>query len=325
MGLRRSSIFPVIFSTLATILVLVSAQQAQSQAARTIKVVVPFPPGGGADTLARLLGEQIGRAQGLTVVVENRPGAGSIIGTEAVLRAAPDGNTLLIIGSSMVINPHLRKVNYDGPASFEPICDLVVLPEIIVVNSSSPYRTLADLIRAARAKPGELTAASTPATVMQIAFEMLKREADVKITFVPYPGDAPAINALLGEHVSAALVTYPPTAEQVKAGKLRALASLLPTRIETLPDVPAIAEAGYKAAEVEAWYGLFAPLGTPKETIVQLAGWFTAALQAREVKPKLAKLGLFPAGTCGADFAASLRKQYDLYGRVIREANIKAE
>src|SRR5439155_355407 len=173
------------------------------------RIVVPFPAGGSADILARLLGEQISKAQGPTVLVENRPGGGASIAYEAVARAAPDGNTLVINGNSLVINPLLRKVNYDPLTSFEPVCHLVSSPQVIVVNSASPYRTLTELFDAARAKPGELSLASVgPATTQHIGFEQLKRLAKVDLTYVPYPGGAPATNALLGGHVTAVLENY---------------------------------------------------------------------------------------------------------------------
>src|SRR3989442_109056 len=175
-------------AALASALVLSLTGGVWSQAARTIKLVVPVPPGGGFDTLARLMAEQIGRAQGLTMIVENRPGAGTAIATETVSRAAPDGNTLLFVAPAFVVNPHLRKLNYD-PLSFEPICQLVTSPQIIVVNGASPYRTLADLLSAARIRPGELTMASVgPAGANHIAVEKLKRAANVDVTYVPYSG-----------------------------------------------------------------------------------------------------------------------------------------
>jgi tripartite-type tricarboxylate transporter receptor subunit TctC len=299
---------------------------ALSQSSRTIKIVVPFAPGGAADTLARLLAEQISRAQVLPVVVENRPGAGSVIGTKAVSRATPDGNTVLMIGNSFVINPNLKKVNFDPLISFEPICDLVSSPNVIVVNSASPYRTLSDLLGAARMKPGELTLASTaPATSQHIAFELLKRAANVDITHVPFAGAAPAVTALLGEHVTSVLADYAAVAEQLNAGKLRALATTSRMRAEPLPNVPTVAESGYTGYEANSWQGLVAPANTPKETVSQLAGWFTTAMQVPEVKAKLVVQGLYPAGICGADFGAFLRKQYADYGRAIREANIKVE
>jgi tripartite-type tricarboxylate transporter receptor subunit TctC len=154
---------------------------------------------------------------------------------------------------------------------------------------------------------------------------MLRRAAKVDMTFVPYPGGAPAITALLGDHVTAVLTDYAGVAEQLKVGRLRALATASPTRVELLPDVPTVAESGYKDYEVDLWFGLVAPAKTPKDAVSRLAGWFTAALQVPEVKAKLFAQGLYPVGMCGADFGAYLRKQFDEYGRIIREANIKAE
>ena len=228
--------------------------------------------------------------------------------------------------SDFLVSPHLRKLNYDPLTSFEPICNLVSYPTVIAVNSVSPYRTLADLLNAARAKPGELALASIgPATVYQIAIESLKRAAKVDMTFVPYPGGAPALNALLGEHVTSLFLSYSTMAEQLKAGKLRALATWSRTRIESLPELPTVAESGYKDYEMDEWNGVLAPARTPKNAVSQLADRFTAALQAPEVKRKLVAQGLYPVGMCGADFGALLRKQYDDFGRVIRETNIKAE
>jgi tripartite-type tricarboxylate transporter receptor subunit TctC len=264
--------------------------------------------------------------QGPTIVVENRPGAGSVVGTDAVSRAAPDGNTVLLYSKESVINPHLHKVNYDPLTSFEPICRLVTSPTVYSVNSASPYRTLADLIEAARAKPGSLTlAASGPASPFQIGFEVLKRAAAVNMTFVPFPGAAPAVTALLGGHVTSTLTTYTSVAEHVKAGKLRALVTGSRARIEALPDVPTVQELGYRDYELDIWYGLVAPARTPQQAISQLADWFTAATQVPEVRVKLAVQGLDPAAMCGPDFGALLRKQYSDYGRIIREANITAE
>jgi tripartite-type tricarboxylate transporter receptor subunit TctC len=303
-----------------------SGHGAWSQTARTLKVVVPFSPGGVVDFVARVLAEQVGRAQGETVLIENRPGAGGTIGAEAVSRAAPDGNTLLMAFPDLLIASHLRKLNYDPLTSFEPICNLVSYPTVIAVNSASPYRTLADLLNAARAKPGELTLASLgPQSQYQIAIESLKRAAKVDMTFIPYPGGALALNALLGEHVTSVFLSFSTMAEQLKAGKLRALATWSRTRIESLAEVPTVAESGYRDYEMDEWNGVLAPARTPKNAVSQLADRFTAALQAPEVKRKLVAQGLYPVGTCGADFGAYLRKLYDDYGRVIREANIKAE
>jgi tripartite-type tricarboxylate transporter receptor subunit TctC len=243
-----------------------------------------------------------------------------------VARAAPDANTLVINGNSLVINPHLRKVNYDPLTSFEPVCYLVSSPQVYVVSPDSPYRTLNDLISAARAKPGELTLASVgPATTQHIGFEQLKHAANINLTYVPFGGGAPAMNALLGGHVAAVFGNYSEAVEHIKAGKLRVLASASRTRIEPLPDVPTVAELGFKDYDVEVWFGILAPAKTAKDATAQLASWFTAAMQGPDVKPKLVNLGLYPVGMCNADFGVHIRKQFDEYGRIIRDANIKAE
>jgi tripartite-type tricarboxylate transporter receptor subunit TctC len=310
----------------AAVLVTLSGQVAWPQATKTIKIVVPVPPGGGMDFLVRLLAEQIGRTQGVTILIESRPGAGGRIATEAVSRLAPDGSTLLIQSPSIVIDSLVRKVNYHPLASFEPICNLVEAPNVIAVNSASPYRTLADLMNAARSKPGDVTMASIgPASYQHVGIETLKRTTKIDLTFVPFPGSAPAVNALLGEHVTSLLAAYANVAEQIGAGKLRALAAAAQTRIGALPNVPTVAEAGYKEAALDNWFGALAPANTPKETLSQLAGWFASALQVPEVEAKLVAQGLYPVGMCGADFGALLRKQYDEFSRAIREANIGAQ
>ena len=292
--------------------------------ARTLRLVAPVPPGGTTDILTRLLADQIARRPGVSVVVENRPGAGSVIGSEAVSRAAPDGNTLLINTTGILITPYLQKVSYDPLTSFEPVCQLVSSPTLFVVHSSSPYQTLPDLLEAARAKPGEVTMGSIgPASAYQLGLEALKHLAKVDITYVPFPGSAPAMNALLGQHVSSVFAGYANVAELIAAGKVRALAVASRTRIEPLPNTPTVAELGYKDFEVDNWFGLFAPAKTPPDAVSQLAGWFTEAVKAAEIRPKLTTHGLFPVALCGADFAAFLRNQYAEYGRIIREANIK--
>jgi tripartite-type tricarboxylate transporter receptor subunit TctC len=197
---------------------------------------------------------------------------------------------------------------------------------VIIVNNTSPYRTLADLIDAARAKPGDLTMASFgPAGILHIGVEMLKRDAEVNLAYVPYSGEIPAVNALLGGQVTAVIASYRGVAERLKAGTLRALAATSPKRIESLPGVPTVAESGYKNFEAEARLWLFAPAKTPKETVSQLATWFTAAVQAPEVKSKLLLEGLNPVGMCGAEFRNFVQKQYDEYGRVIRGSKINVK
>jgi tripartite-type tricarboxylate transporter receptor subunit TctC len=312
-GLVRS------FLTAGTVMLSAAAADAQ-----TVKLIVPIPAGGAGDILARVLANQISRTHGAPIVVENRAGGSTLIGTEAVARAAPDGSSLLIAGTGFVINPHLRKTNYDALTSFEPICHLANLPTVIVVKSSSPYNKLSDLLDAARAKPGHLSLASIgPASTAHIAFEMLRRAAKADMTFVPFPGTAPALNALMGDHVTSFLGNYAEVAEHLKAGTLRALAAVSTRRIEPAPDLPTLAELGYKVAVGEIWYGLVAPAKTPNETTSRLAGWFTAASQAPDVKAKLVDNGIYPAITCGVDYRAFLRSQSDEYGQAIREAKIQ--
>jgi tripartite-type tricarboxylate transporter receptor subunit TctC len=306
--------------------VLLIGGYAPARASSAIKVVVPVPPGGAVDFLTRLLAEQIGRTQRVTVVVESRPGAGGRIATETVSRLPPDGTNLLATFPSLVIDPHVRKVNYDPLTSFEPICKLVDAPNVIVVNSASPYRTLAELMNAARARPDDLTMASIgPASNQHIAIATQKKISNIDLTYVPYPGSAPAVNALLGEHVTSLFAAYAGVGEQIATGRLRALAAATANRIEALPDVPTAAEAGFKDFVLDNWFGVVAPARTPKEIVTQIAGWFVAALQQPDIKAKLAVQGLYPVGTCGADFAAMLRKQNEDYGRAIREMNIRAE
>jgi len=302
------------------------AGAASAQGSRTIKVVVPSPPGGSVDILGRLLGQQISQQHGVNVVVESRPGAGTIVATDAVARAAPDGNTVLIVANAFVIIPHIRKLNYDPLTSFAPIAQLVTSPQVLVVNSAAPYRGFGEFIDAARTVPGGLTTASVgPATTAHIGIEQLKRITGANLTFVPFPGNTAAVNALLGEHVTSALANYVEVFEQLKAGRLRALATTSRARIPQLPDLPTVAELGFPGYEAEVWFGLVAPAGTPNEAVAELARWFTGALQAPDVKPKLMTLGLNPIESSEAEFVALLRRKHDEYGRIIREANIKGE
>jgi tripartite-type tricarboxylate transporter receptor subunit TctC len=290
-----------------------------------IKVVVPVPPGSAGDLIARLLTDQVGRLNNRSFVIEPRPGAGTMIGTEAVVRAPANGQTLLINAPFLLIGPHLRKLSFDPLASLDPVCYLVSSPGVLAVNAASPYRTFADLMEAVRTRPGQLTFASAgPGSTHQVGFEKLKHDAGLDFIYVPFSGGGPAINALLGNHVTAVLAEYAPLSEHLKAGTLRPLAVTSTARVAGLPGVPTIAET-YPGFEVDFWWGLFAPAHTPDALLSQLAEWFTAAMQKPEVKAKLNELGFFPAGICGQDFAALLRKQYEDYGRVIRSANMRTD
>jgi tripartite-type tricarboxylate transporter receptor subunit TctC len=311
---------------IAMALATLSGRGAWSQTPATLKLVVPYPPASGPDILSRLMTEQIGRTPGApTVVVENRPGGGTLIGTEAVARAAPDGGTVLLAANSFVVNPSLKKQSYDPSTSFEPVCYLAATPILLIVNGASPYRTLNDFIAAARAKPGELSVAGAPASSLQVAYEVIKRAAGIELTYVPYAGTAPAINALMGGHVTAVSADYPTVVAQLQSGTLRALVTASHARAEPLPDVPTLAETGLSKYDADIFYGTVVPAKTPPQAISQLVGLFSDALKAPDMKPKLAKQGLFPVGMCGAQFGAFLRKQVDEYTRIIQEAGIKPE
>ena len=208
---------------------------------------MPLPAGGGGDVLTRMVAEKWGQMHGVATVIENRPGAATVLGVEAASRAAPDGNTLGLVANSFIIHPNFKKLSYDPLTSFEPVCLLANSPQVIVVNSASPYKTLTEWLDAARAKPGELSHASVgPASPQHIAFEQLKLLAKVNITFVPFNGNTPALNALLGGHVGSVMSNYSEATELVGAGKLRALAVASAKRVDGWPNVPTVAEQGFQ-------------------------------------------------------------------------------
>ena len=309
----------------ACVLVTLAGATAWPQSGQTIRLILPFPPGGPADAMARLVAEQVGASGGPTMVVESHPGAGTEIGTEYVYRSDPDGNTLGIISNSFVVLPLIRKLNYDPFTDFTPICELASFPPLIVVNGDSPYHTLADFINAAHAQPGVLTLGTIgPATSTQLAFEMLKYKAKANITFVPFTGYTPAVQALLGNQITAAMADASTLQGQIQTGKLRALATTARTRVASLPNVPTVAESGYDVKQ-EFFGGVVAPAKTPKEAIARLTDLFKAALQAPKIKAKFASLGFFAGGECGADYTAILRKDYADYGQIIRDAKLKMQ
>lgn len=292
---------------------------------RQIRIVVPFAPGGAPDVVARLLGDEIAHAQGVTVVVENRPGAGSIIASDQVARAIPDGNTLLIISTSFITNPHLNKVNYDY-AAFEPICQLVSAPSLVAVSAPSPYLTLQTLLDAARATPGKITFASPgPGTTFHIALEALKRAANLNITYVPYAATPPALNALLGGHVDAVFSDVASMSGQLRGNTIRPLVTGSANRIAHLPDVPTLKEAGFSGFDVETWFGVMAPPKTPNNVSAELISWFTAGLRAASVQQKLAAQGFGTAGRCGSELRSYLRLNSERIGQMVRDSNMKAE
>jgi tripartite-type tricarboxylate transporter receptor subunit TctC len=297
---------------------------ASSQTA--LKIVVPLAAGGGADILARILAEEIGKAQNINAIVENRPGAGTAIGTEAVARAAPDGETVLLTNPAFLINPHIKKTTYDPLINFEPVCNMVNFPLVFVVPANSPLKSMADMIAMAKAKPGSVTVGSAgTGNPTHIGFEVLKKATGLEMTYVPFAGAAPAVNAVLGGHITAVYSDYGTISGQLKSGALRPIAVGSKARFAGLPDVPTIPELGYTDYEAESWNGILAPAKMPKETLARLVGWFTAAGNSAGTKEKLAALGLGPTVVCGAEYVASLKRQYERFGTAIRASDIKGE
>jgi tripartite-type tricarboxylate transporter receptor subunit TctC len=292
--------------------------------AQTRRIIVPYTPGSGPDILARLLAEEIGAQKGPSFVVENRPGGGMVIGTEVVARAEPDGNTVLLVGNAFVVNAAMKRGNYDVARSFEPVCYLAATPIVFVVQGTAPYKTLAELVAAAKDKPGSVTFASGgPATSLHIAIEVLKRATGIDVNYVPYGGTLPAINALLGGHVQAVAADYPTVVAQLKAGTVRGLATTSEKRVAALPDVPTLDETGIAKYDSEIFYGVVSPAKTPGPALKQLTDAFLAALKAPAMQPKLAQQGLFPVGTCGAPFGEFLRGQVTDYEHIIKDAHIQ--
>ena len=306
---------------------LASSVLAQTFPSRTIRLVVPFSAGGAGDFQARLIGERMARALGQSVVVENKPGGGTIIGSAQVAQAPADGHTLLLISNSFVINAKLRgdALPYRGMKAFEPVACLTNSPQLIAVNSASAWHSFKDWTDAAKAQPGTLTYATVgPATTQHIAGEMLFRQAGLRMVYVPFAGGAPAVNAVLAGHVDAVLANASELRSFIDAGRMRALAVTTPQRLASMPQVPTVAESGQAGYAASAWFGLVAPAGTPKEAVVRIAGTAVAALDDADIRKKLVELGLEPYPMDPGQFAAHLDDQYAQYARVIDEVGIKA-
>jgi tripartite-type tricarboxylate transporter receptor subunit TctC len=233
---------------------------------------------------------------------------------------------LLLAAPALVINDALKRPGSTPVDHFDPVCQFAATPMILVVRGDSSYKTLNDLLSQARARPGELQMVSGgPATSLHVAIEVIKRAADVTMTYVPYGGTAPAINALMGAHVTAVMSDYPTIVSQLQSGTLRPLVTISDKRIASLPDVPTLAETGLVKYDADIFYGLVAPAKTPPAVMAQLIDMFTAAAKTPEAKAKFEQLGLFAADRCGADWGAYLNKQVVDYARIARESNIKAD
>ena len=301
-------------------------QNAWSQVPKSIKIVVPFSPGNGPDLVARVFAQQIGDINGTTVVIENRVGGGTVMGTYQVARSTPDGSTLLLAAPAFVVNDALKRAKSTPVTEFVPVCLLAITPMILVVRSDSPYKTFEDLIKAAREKPDELQMVSGgPATSLHMAIEVIKHAANVKMTYVPYGGTAPAIGALMGGHVTAVMSDYPTIVSQLEAKSIRPLVSVSEKRLASLPDVPTLTETGLVKYDADIFYGIVAPAKTPPAVVADMIKMFTVAAKTQEVKKRFETLGLFPSDKCGPQWGDYINKQVEGYAKVARDANIKAE
>ena len=315
--------FRILAAACAATVVFAFGGTGASADSKQVKIVVPYTPGSGPDILSRLMSDQIPRDGGPTIIVENRPGGGTLIGTEAAAKAEPDGHTVLLVANSFVINPQLGRGTYDAEKSYEPICYLAGTPMVLVVQASSPYKTVQDLVEAARAKPGMAFASGGPGSSLHVAIEVLRLATGITISYVPYGGTAPAINALLGGHVQAVWADYPTVVSQLKSGTLRGLVTTSSKRTEWLPDVPTLAETGISKYSADIFYGYVAPPKTPPDAIKQLSAMFVTAMKAPELKPKLDQQGLIPVNLCGAGFGDYLHGMVADYRRIIDQAGIK--
>ena len=293
---------------------------------KPVHIFVPYAAGGGVDILARTLGDVVSRQWGQGVVVENRPGAGGVVASQALVAAPPDGYTLIVVASGHATNPFLYpQLPYDTFKDFTPISLLASSPNILLVRADSPFKTLADMITQARAKPGSLAFAHAGnGTSTHLAGELLKSLARIDINPIPYKGGAPAINDLLGGQIPMSFNNGPESVGQLQAGAVRALAVTTASRASFLPDVPSMAETvpGY---DTEVWWGLLGPAGMPPDLVAKLSRDFVAALKTDAVKERLSKLGASPIGSSPQQFDARIRADYDKWGPIIKAAGMKAE
>jgi tripartite-type tricarboxylate transporter receptor subunit TctC len=310
----------------AALLAVSRIARAQAYPTRPVRIVVGFPAGGGTDITARLMGQWLSERLGQSFIIENRPGGGSNIGTEVVVRASADGYTLLMVGAFNAINATLYdKLNFNLIRDIAPVAGIIVVPNIMVINPSVPAATVPEFIAYAKANPGKLTMALSGAgTASHVAGELFKMMAGVDMVHVPYRGAGPALVDLLGGQVQGMFVTMSSSIEYVRAGKLRALAVTTATRSEALPQIPTVDEfvPGYEAS---SWYGIGAPRNTPVEVIDKLNEAINAGLADPKIKARLADLGGDVLALSPAEFGKLIADETEKWSKVIRAANIKPE
>ena len=300
---------------------------AQDYPSKPIRFIVPYPPGGGTDIIARILQPKLAEDLGQPIIIENRAGAGGAIGTEAAARSAPDGYTFLLTLSSHTINPLLYTLNYDVERDFAPVSLLVSVPQLIAASPNAPAKTLRELVAAAKAHPGAYAFASVGnGTPSHIAGELLKLRTGIDMVHVPYKGGGPAVADTLGGQVPFLFVTAPAVLSQVRASKLRALAVTTRKRSSAAPEIPTVAEElKLPDYEVDSWYALFAPAKTPKAIVARLQQEVARVILLPEMKQKLLEQGADPVGSGAEELDRVVKSELKRWAAVIREANIRVQ
>lgn len=305
-----------------------TAALAQAWPTRPIKLIVPFPAGGGTDIIARELGNKLAGNTGWTIIIDNKPGSGGNLGVDATAKAPADGYTL-VLGqtSNLAINPTLySKLPYDPQKDLTPVSLVASAPLVLVVAADSPYKTLADLVSAAKAKPGTLNyATSGNGTVAHLATELLQKTANAKLTHVPYKGAAQGATDLIGGQVQVYVSSVPTLIGHIKNGKMRALAVTSAKRADDLPQVPTVAESGYKGFDAVTWFGIAGPAALPKEVAVRLNTEINKALQTPDLQKKLGDQGADVAGSTPEKFGTLIREDIARWGKVIKESGAKVD
>jgi len=307
---------------------LASGALAQAWPTKPIRIVVPFPPGGGTDTIARETSQRVAAATGWTFVIDNKPGAGGNLGVDAVAKSPADGYTI-VIGqtSNLAINTSLyAKMPYDSQKDLAPIVLLANAPLVMVTGVGTPYKSLADVVGAARAKSGALNFASPGnGTVAHLTSELFQKAAGIKTQHIPYKGAAQALTDVIGGGVDLYMSSVPTLIGQIRNNKLRALAVTSARRVDDLPNVPTINESGYQGFDAVTWFGLLAPAGTPKEVVARINAEFNKALQNPGLRKKLGDEGADPAGGTPEQFAALIRDEIPRWGKVVKESGAKVD
>jgi len=301
---------------------------AQAWPSKAIRVVVPFPPGGGTDIIARETTQKVAAATGWTFVIDNKPGAGGNLGVDAVAKAPADGYTI-VLGqtSNIAINPSLyAKLPYDPQKDLAPIVLIANAPLVMVTGTGTPLKTLADAVNAAKAKPGQVNFASPGnGTVAHLTEEMFQKAAGIKTQHVPYKGANQALTDVISGNVELYMSSVPTLLGHIKQGKLRALAVTSAKRVDDLPNVPTINESGYKGFDAVTWFGLLAPAATPKDVIAKLNAEFNKALKLPELGKRLGDEGADIAGGTPEEFAALIKGDIPRWGKVVKESGAKVD